>query len=387
MSLPEIILPAHLRPHLEQGHPWVYRDQIPSGSQFPSGTWVRLRCGPFVGIGLWDARSPIGLRLFRQHAEAPTNAWFEERVWEAWASREFIRAGATNAYRWIYGEGDGLPGLTIDRYGDYALAQTYAESVEMLAPIVARAMRSIDPDLRGVAIRESNGGLRALWGELPPPDLVIEEHGLRFHADLARGQKTGLFLDQRENRRTLEGLVAGREVLNCFSYTGGFSLYALRGGAAHVTSADIGQGLAEATTANLQLNHLPLDRHSFITEDCFALIERCIEEERRFQVVILDPPSFAKSKQQQANALRAYTRLNSLALKIVEEGGFLVSASCTSQISPEAFRGLLGEAAARSRVRLSIQHEAGHAADHPVPAGFPEGRYLKFVVGRVWPRT
>jgi 23S rRNA (cytosine1962-C5)-methyltransferase len=213
--------------------------------------------------------------------------------------------------------------------------------------------------------------------------LVIQEHGLYFRADLRQGQKTGLFLDQRENRHMIEAMASGLTVLNCFAYTGGFSLYALRGGAAEVISVDIGRGLAEAAADNIALNRLDAGRHSFVTEDCFSLLDGYVKAGRHFQMVILDPPSFARAKGSAYAALRAYTRLNALAMRCVEPGGLLVTSSCTSQVGPEAFRSMLGEAATAAQRRAQIICEVGQPADHPVPACFPEGRYLKFIVARV----
>jgi 23S rRNA (cytosine1962-C5)-methyltransferase len=172
-------------------------------------------------------------------------------------------------------------------------------------------------------------------------------------------------------------------VLNCFAYTGGFSLYAMRGGAAEVVSVDSGNGLAEAVADNLALNRLSNERHRFVTEDCFTLLDTCSRSGRCFDLVVLDPPSFARSRSSAYAARRAYVRLNMLAMRCLEPGGSLVSASCTSQISPDQFRELLADAAQRADRRLTIMHEAGQAIDHPVPAAFPEGRYLKFVIGRV----
>lgn len=403
IAVPELTIDLELKSRLTNGHPWVYRNHVREGRRLPSGQWVRVRCGGFTAYGLWDARSAIAVRLFSRVAP-PDAAWVAERVWEAWEGRAAIRATATSAYRWIYGEGDGLPGLVVDRYGDYAILQTYAESVQTLAPLVAAALRSCDPELRGVLLRERPAGnatdpddeptgraeasparLHLLWGEAPPADLVVQEHGLFFHADLYRGQKTGLFLDHRENRLLVEGLVGGRTVLNCFAYTGGFSLYALRGGAAAVTSVDSGKGLAEATAANLALNPVVAARHHFITDDCFAVLDAYAKAGRRFQALILDPPSFARQKRSLHAALRAYVRINSLALRCLEPGGLLISASCTSQVGPEQFRAMLAEAATQAQTRLQIIHEAGQPADHPVPAGFPEGRYLKLVVARHLP--
>jgi 23S rRNA (cytosine1962-C5)-methyltransferase len=172
-------------------------------------------------------------------------------------------------------------------------------------------------------------------------------------------------------------------VLNCFAYTGAFSLYALRGGARSVVSADIGKGLAEATAANIALNGFDPARHSFVTADCFELLQGYVDAGRRFDLIILDPPSFAKSKQNRYAALRAYTRLNTLAMRCVAPNGLLATASCTSQVGPEEFKQMLAAAGSSAGRRLQIIHEAGQPLDHPVPAHFPEGRYLKFVVGRM----
>ncbi|PDW01717.1 class I SAM-dependent rRNA methyltransferase [Candidatus Viridilinea mediisalina] len=394
MTIPEIQVDSSIRSRLGQGHPWIYRNHVREGRNFASGQWVRVRCGGWSAYGLWDAESPIAVRLFSRE-QLPDATWIAERVWDAWELRASLRDhGATSAYRWIYGEGDGLPGLVVDRYGDYATIQTYAASVQTLVPMVATALRRCDPELRGVLLRErepdaateaasDTEGMRLLWGEWPPNELVVQEHGLYLQANLFQGQKTGLFLDQRENRRTLEQFAGGRTILNCFAYTGAFSLYALRGGAAQVVSVDQGRGLAEAAAANLALNQLEAARHSFVTEDCFALLDGYAKAGRSFQLIILDPPSFARQKSNMHAAVRAYTRLNALALRCLEAGGLLVSASCTSQVSPEQFRSILADAALQAQVRLQLIHEAGQPLDHPVPACFPEGRYLKFVVARM----
>jgi 23S rRNA (cytosine1962-C5)-methyltransferase len=222
-----------------------------------------------------------------------------------------------------------------------------------------------------------------LWGRKPPRDLIVEENGLRLYVDLLAGQKTGLYLDHRENRRYLEAWCGGKRVLNCFAYTGAFSLYALRGGAAQVTGVDIAPQAAGEAARNLQLNGFDVDVNSFIVADCFELLQQYATQERRFDMVILDPPSLARAKKSRHAATRAYVRLNQSAMRCLPPGGLLATASCTSQVSPQAFREALGEAAARAGRRLLILHEAGQAIDHPVPAHFNEGRYLKFILGRV----
>ncbi len=403
MRLPEITVSPELKARLVQGHPWVYRNQVRGEADLPSGAWVRVRCGSFSAVGLWDASSAIAVRLFSRDT-IPDAAWIRARVQEAWQVRAAVRRTETNAYRWLYGEGDGLPGIIVDRYGDYAVIQTYAASVQTLTPLVIPALRAVDHHVRGIVQRQpaadeiarndQDAGepekavastLQSLWGEQPPDDLVVQENGLYFRANLYAGQKTGLFLDQRQNRHTVEQWAQGCRVLNCFAYTGGFALYALRGGALSVVNCDSARDAAEDAVHNLHLNGFDPEQHSFIVEDCFKLLERSGQQREQFDMVILDPPSFARARRSRYAAQRAYTRLNTLALRCVAPGGLLVSASCTSQISPEMFREVLADAAVQSRQRLLILHEAGHAADHPVPVGFPEGRYLKFIVARVLP--
>jgi 23S rRNA (cytosine1962-C5)-methyltransferase len=407
-KLPDIQLPSHLKERLAQGHPWVYRTHVPPNVRLPSGAWVRVRCGGWAGYALWEAERPIALRIFSER-QVPDARWVRERVQAAWELRAPLRdpsttstssgqaglgqgAGCT-AYRWLFGEGDGLPGLTADLYGDFAVIQTYMDGADQLVDWLADALRAV-ASLRGIVLRRGEAedserlnversNVRTLWGSPAPKGLVVREHGIQFYADLQSGQKTGLFLDHRENRRFVEGLSAGRTVLNCFAYTGAFSLYALRGGARTVVSVDIGKGLAEAAAANVALNGFDPQRHSFVTDDCFDLLSRYAEEDRRFDLVILDPPSFAKSKQSRYAAIRAYTKLNALAMRCLAPGGLMATASCTSQVGPEAFKEMIAAAAAGADKRFQIIHEAGQPIDHPVPAHFPEGRYLKFVVGRV----
>lgn len=376
-------VPASLKTRLGQGHPWVYRNQVRDAPDLASGTWVRVRCGGFSAFGLWDAQSAIAVRLFSQQA-VPDAGWVADRVAEAWVLRAPVRAQATSAYRWIHGESDGLPGMVVDLYGEFALLQTYSESVETLAPWVADALHA-HTELQGILWRPPDGELQPLWGRLPPRDLTVEEHGLLFYANLFEGQKTGLYFDQRENRRTLAGWCQDQAVLDCFCYVGAFTLYALRAGAASVVACDAAAGAVDAAQRNLSLNGHDPALHTFLVQDAFELLEQFAAAHRLFDVVILDPPSFARDRASRRAAERAYVRLNRLALGCVRPGGLLASASCTSQVSPEAFHQALAEAARRANRRLFILHDAGHAVDHPVPAHFPEARYLKFVVSRVFP--
>ncbi|MCS6958574.1 MAG: class I SAM-dependent rRNA methyltransferase [Pseudanabaenaceae cyanobacterium SKYGB_i_bin29] len=383
MTVPSVTVAPSLRESLQRGHPWVYRNHVQGEASFPTGTWVRVKCGSWQGFGLWDESSPIALRIFSTQ-QVPDRQWLHRQIAGAWFLRGEIRQQATTAYRWLYGEGDGLPGITVDVYDRYAVLQTYTAGFRTLQADIVAILPQIAP-LRGILWRDHHHPPQLLWGELPPRDLLVTEYGIKFCVDLTIGQKTGLFLDHRENRRYVEGLSGGRTVLNCFAYTGGFSLYALRGGAKHVTSVDIGKGLETAIAQNIQVNGLDAKRHEFVAADCFSLLPHLVSQGRQFDLVILDPPSFAKTKQQRFAALRAYTKLNTIALQLVKPGGFLVSASCTSQVSPADFQTILADACGQAQVRGKIIHEAGQPLDHPVPVGFVEGRYLKFVVLQVTP--
>lgn len=388
MPIPVLDLPISLKPRLSQGHPWVYRTHLAHAPDLPSGTWVRVRCGGFSAFGLWDATSAIAVRLFSRRAVPDAN-WVAERVAEAWAAREPVRAGATTGYRWVFGESDGLPGIVVDLYDEFAAVHAYAAGVEPLVPWVADALHA-HTRLAGIVHRPAGGELQLLWGRRPPADLVVEEHGLLFYANLFAGQKTGLFFDQRENRRSLAAGAAwcdGQAVLDCFCYTGGFSLSALRGGAASITAADSAAAAVDAARRNFSLNGFDPAAHTFLVEDCFALLDLLGAEGRRFGVVVLDPPSFARDRESRHAAERAYVRLNRLALACVEPGGILATSSCTSQVSPVAFHQALAEAARLANRRLLVLHDAGQPPDHPVAAHFPEGRYLKFVIARVLPQT
>jgi 23S rRNA (cytosine1962-C5)-methyltransferase len=383
MALPILYLPAELGKQLQLGHPWLYRDRLSRGLNYPSGTWVQVQSGRVQGYGLWDAESPIAVRVFSLQG-VPDRAWVAQRISEAWDIRAPVRAANTTAYRWVYGEGDGLPGIVVDLYNDYAVIETFAESLNTLLDWVAEGLRAC-ASLKGILVRAE--AVHVLSGRRPPRDLIVEENGLRFYADLFAGQKTGLYLDHRDNRQYLEGWCAGKRVLNCFAYTGAFTLYAVRGGAAQVISADIAPQAVEEARRNLALNGFPVEAHPCIVADCFDLLQAYVESGESFDLIVLDPPSLARSRKSRHAALRAYARLNQSAMRCLPAGGLLATASCTSQVSPQAFLDVLGDAAARAGKRLVVLHEAAQALDHPVPAQFPEGRYLKFVLGRVQHRV
>ena len=387
-KLPIIILPHFLKPSLVAGHPWVYRDHVPKNFSAPNGTWVKIKAGNWSAYALWDTASPIALRVFSQRRR-PDAKWVATRVQAAWALRAIIREQQqTTAYRWLFGEADGLPGITVDLYGSYAVLLTYAASLNRIVPWVVQALHhtaSLDGIVQRVSgtDKKKTGKINCLWGRMPPRDLIIEEHGLRVRANLYEGQKTGLFIDHRENRRYLEPFTRGRRVLNLFSYSAAFSLYAARGGAIQSVSVDISPGAAIDARENFLLNGFDLDAHEFVVADVFDYLETLRVQKRRFDLVICDPPSFARNKQQLPQALKAYTRLNAMAMRVTEPGGLYAAASCTSQVSPDTFRTLLADAARQAGRRFQLIHDAAHPPDHPVLAQHMEGRYLKFMVGRV----
>ncbi len=380
MAFPTLTLSPKLEFAILSGHPWIYRDHLPFEHDLETGEWVQVIAGKARAYGLYDDSSPIAIRLFSR--EEPTTGVIAERVHAALELRQMLFDKNTNAHRLISGEGDFLPGITVDRYERYAVVQTYADCLETILPEVIRALAKGSISLKGI-VRRENGVMESLWGELPPPELTILENGLKIIANLYDGQKTGLFLDHRDNRALLGRLASGKTVLNLFAYTGAFSLYVARGGATKISSVDIAPAAMVDAKRNFALNGFDPEAHEFIAADCFTLLENYVKQGRKFDLVILDPPSLAKSKDNRYAAARAYKKLNTLALRCVNDGGMLASASCTSQISPEHFKEILLEAGLDVRKRLQILQENGHAPDHPIPVAFPEGRYLKFVLSRV----
>ena len=377
MSLPTLRLADNLAPALASGHPWLYRNHLPKHN-VQHGSWVRLEAGSEVAFGRFDDSGAIGVRIF-SHKDVPDDAWFKRRVADAVALRAPLN-DVTDACRLLYGESDGLPSITADKYERYIVMKSYADSVRELLPTVAKAL-SQAVKVRGI-VHRYEGELLPLYGDLPPPEVTIRERGFKLLANLYEGQKTGLFLDHRDNRATVGQFCAGKRVLNLFSYTGAFSLYAARAGAQHVTSVDTAQPALDDAERNVVANGLDVSQHTFLAKDCFGLLEQLAQQPPKYDVIICDPPSLAKNKKQRNKAERAYTRLHRDALRALPAGGMLATASCTAQVSPDAFRDSLAEGARQAGCRVQILHEAGHALDHPVAAHFPEGRYLKFLLAR-----
>lgn len=402
MRVPTLRLPGRLEAALASRHPWVYRDHVPAPTTLEDGSWVRVEAGRQAAVGLWAQDGAIAVRLLR-HAPVdaplapPDAAWVEAAVARTLALREALMPPDTDAYRLLFGEGDGLPGVVADRYGRYVVLKTYAEGyrregsdAEALLGQVRAALTRALP-LKGVLAAASEGGeATCSWGTPPPPELTVHEHGLRFLANLYEGQKTGLFLDHREHRALVRGVARGRTVANLFAYNGAFSVYALAGGARRAVDVDLAGAALRDAERNVAANAGALgddapSRHATLRADLLRDAAATLRAPALAgtDLIVLDPPSLARRKGQRHAALRAYRRLNAAAMAALPEGGLLATASCTAQVSPEAFQGMLAEAALESGVSAQLLHTSGHAADHPLRTSFPEGRYLKFVLLRI----
>ncbi len=381
---------------LRQGHPWLFDQAIAQQSHAGAPGDLAVVFDDyrrFLAIGLYDPASPLRVRIL-QHGEpaAIDDAWLAERITAAAARRAALPATGTTGYRLIHGENDGLPGLVVDRYEDTLVLKLYTAAWVPWLSRLLPALAAVQPAGR-VVLRLSREllnrpehlygleeGLLTGAGFDGSPGLVqFSENGLRFEADVLRGQKTGFFLDQRDNRARVERLAAGRRVLNVFAYTGGFSLYAARGGAREILSVDLSVPALEAARRNFDLNrHIPAvaaARHITQAGDAFDALAALREQGERYELVIVDPPAFAKRASEVEAALRAYARLTVLALGVTRPGGLLVSASCSSRVSADDFYSTVKRTAeAAGRPLREVEH-TGHALDHPI--SFPEGAYLK----------
>ncbi|HTT71666.1 MAG TPA: class I SAM-dependent rRNA methyltransferase [Anaeromyxobacteraceae bacterium] len=399
--LARLTLQKDLGRHLRAGHPWVFRRAIEKAPRdLPAGAIVDVVEGErFVARGYYDPHSAITVRILsRDPAESIDGLFWRRRVARALELRRELVRG-TDGYRLVHGESDGLPGVVADRYGRFAVLKLYSAGLTPHRGHIVEALREAarsDPGPLGEAFGPLLGIYgrdevphdeeddaapakgRLLWGSEPPELIAIEEHGLRLLVDVRRGQKTGTFLDQRENRRRVRELAEGRrEVLNCFAYTGGFSVAAALGGARRVLSVDLDREALALAEKNFRENGLDPAAHGFLAEDAFDLLGRQKREGRRYDLVVLDPPAFAKSQRAVEGALSGYAALNRAALGVLAPGGLLVTASCSARVSAEEFFEAVREAALKARVELQLVEERRQPVDHPVSPAFREGRYLK----------
>ena len=384
---------------LRQGHPWVFDQSITGQSHTGApGDLAVIFDGKrrFLAIGLYDPTSPIRVRILQSREPAAINAdWFRNKLAIAARVRAPLEETNTTGYRLVHGENDGLPGLVLDRYADTLVLKLYTpawishlkqfcDALAQVSPAsylilrLSRALQKQTDLLHGL----SDGMTLSLHASRPPSLILFRENGLIFESDPVHGQKTGFFLDQRDNRAQVEKLSEGKSVLNVFAYTGGFSVYAARGGAKEIVSVDISAPALEAAVRNMGYNKLTVP-HEMIAEDAFEVLARMASQKRFFDVVILDPPMFAQSEKQTAGALSAYRKLTRLGLGVLREGGTLVQASCSSRVDADSFFATIHQSAREAGRKLTEIARTGHALDHPI--GFKEGAYLKCLFSKVSP--
>ncbi|GAA5513438.1 ribosomal RNA large subunit methyltransferase I [Deinococcus carri] len=379
--------------HLRAGHPWLYESSVRGQNREGEAGELAVvydRRDRFLAIGLYDPHSPLRLRVL--HVGTPITvdrAWWAHRLDAALLRRAPLfgpaaHAGETDGYRLLNGESDGFPGAVLDRYADTLVLKLYTAAWFPHLPLLLELLAERFPGFRvvlrlsrNVAALAQEAGLhdgQTLVGEEPGGPVVFRESGLHFEADVVRGQKTGFFLDQRENRRRVEALARGRRVLNAFSFSGGFSLYAARGGAREVVSLDISAHALASAGRNFALNPGLTARHETVQADVF---EWLAQTGREFDLIILDPPSLARREAERAGAIRAYGKLAADGLRRLAPGGVLVSASCSAHVSAEEFFEAVRGAARRSGRKWRELRTSRHAPDHH--ASFPEAEYLKAI--------
>lgn len=395
-AIPTLTLHRGKEESLLRFHPWVFSGAIATPTDgLEEGATVRIVAsdGTPLGLGHFQIGS-IAVRLLAMGAEAESlsegfdESFYLSRLTEAFRLRKslgLLRAD-NNAYRLVHGEGDFLPGLIVDIYGDTAVVQAHSVGMHYARNIIADALTSL-PELSIANVYYKSETTLPFKAQLDPVnDYILGfysgnealENGLRFHIDWLRGQKTGFFVDQRDNRALLEHFARARKVLNMFCYTGGFSVYAMRGRAERVVSVDSSAKAIALTEANVGLNFPDDTRHEAVAIDAFRYLSDMKQDD--FDLIILDPPAFAKHRGAIRNALRGYQRLNAKAIEKIAPGGILFTFSCSQAITKEQFRMAVFSAAAQTGRRVRILHQLTQPADHPVNIYHPEGEYLKGLV-------
>ncbi|MDB5049657.1 MAG: hypothetical protein JWO30_2728 [Fibrobacteres bacterium] len=374
------------------GHPWIFSGALAQKPHIPDGVVVRVLCGSqFLGIGYYNSHTDIAVRMLTLRDEPIDAGFFAERFRLLRRRKEEWLPARTNAYRAVFAESDGLPGLVVDKYDKTLVAQFHTMGMDRLKPLVVEGLvKAYGPktvvERSDVAIRTMEGLEDKPVGILHGTDVQeveIEENGFKFLVHVIEGQKTGFFLDQRDNRQALVKYAKGRTLANCFSYTGGFSVYAASV-AKRVVSVDISKPATEYCRRNFRLNGHAVNEGDFLAQDVFDFLKEM--QPGAFDMIILDPPSFAKNKKQLTNAIKAYTTINSKALEKLPDGGILVSSSCTSHVDQSTFIKILHQSSVNTRCSLKVLESREQPFDHPYHLSFPEGRYLKFFILQKWGR-
>jgi 23S rRNA (cytosine1962-C5)-methyltransferase len=389
--MPNVFLKKGREVPVVRGHPWIFSgavEKIEGESASAGIADVFDHQRNWLARGLYNPKSQIRVRVLTWEKEDIDSSFFFRRLSLAAALRERLISPTTDSYRVVNGEGDLLPGLVVDRYGEFLVCQFYTAGIDRLKGVVVDALMNLFKP-RGI-YDKSEGGVRdeeelppsvgVLAGEEPPELIRIEENGFRFLVDIRNGQKTGFFLDQRDNRALLSSLARDRAVLNCFAYTGGFAAYALKAGAKRVVSVESSKPALELARQIFELNGLSIGERDLVRADVFSFLKNCAEE---FDIIIVDPPSLAHRRADVEAAAGGYKFLNLHALRLLQPGGILLTFSCSSHISPDLFQKIVFGAAVDAGRRVQIVKRLGHAPDHPVSLHHPEGDYLKGLLLKV----
>lgn len=371
-------------------HPWVYSGAVMHLPKAENGDIVEVReqDGSLCGYGFFSPQSQLVCRVFEfttQPAQVEAAAYWTEKIRQAYALRDRLVANAhTNAFRLINAEGDFFPGIIADVYADTVVLQLLIKGTEKILPFILEGLAACgwqkvylkgkDVSQRLEEVTLPGGWLGAQQGSTL---LHIAENGVQFEIDIEKGQKTGFFLDQRDNRHLLGTLAAGRKVLNTFAYSGGFSLYALRAGAEYVHSVDSSRHAIDLCEQNVALNNWAVQQHKGICADCFEYLK---QDRTPYDLIVLDPPAFAKNARAVPNATRGYKELNLLAFKRIAPGGLVFTFSCSQKIERDLFRKIVFGAAADARRNIRIVHQLTQPPDHPINIYHPENEYLKGLV-------
>ncbi len=389
--LNKLILKAGREKSLKRRHPWVFSGAVArvQGSPGPGetiGVWSAT--GEFLAVAAYSPQSQIVARVWNWKERAIDGAFFKERVERSIGQRHALM-GEAGAMRLVHGESDDLPGVVADRYGDTVVLQLNSAGADHWREAIADALLAAGGASR--IWERSDADVRQLEGLPPvtaplrgarePTRVVIDEEGIRFAIDLEQGHKTGFYLDQRDNRQQLRALAGGRDVLDCFCYTGGFALNALAGGARSVTAVDSAGDALELARSNAGLNGLA--QPEWIEGDVFQELRRFRDQARSFDLIVLDPPKFAPTVAHVDKAARAYKDINLLAFKLLRPGGLLMTFSCSGGVTVELFQKIIAGAALDAGADAQVVSRLGAASDHPVALNFPEGDYLKGLICRV----
>jgi 23S rRNA (cytosine1962-C5)-methyltransferase len=373
------------------GHPWVFANELgDSEGEYKAGDIVDVHSsnGTYIGSGYINPSSLIRIRILTRNKQEPINEeFFYNKLLAAWEYRKQL--GYVENCRLIFGEADGMPALIIDKFNDYFVIQSMALGIDLWKQAIVDALKKIfNPkgiyERNDVPVRELEG-LQQIKGFLSEPfdtNIIINENGLQFHVDIANGQKTGYFLDQQDNRRAIANIVKGASVLEAFCYTGTFSVHAAHYGAKKVLGLDISEQAVEKAKANALLNDY---QHicDFKAVNAFDYLKQISKEQQQFDVVILDPPAFTKSREHIQKAVTGYKEINLRGMKLVKPGGFLVSASCTNLVPPDLFLKTIEMAAKDAKRKLRQVTWQTQAADHPIVWHIPNTQYLKFLIVQV----